>query len=109
MDSNNNKDTVDVFGEGDALVDRWVIDENEYKPVCDTVNVEETAFDDDGGDEDDDDALFFDEKGFQLVTMSRWDKQRKVRSKLNEIEEMTHNEASNVSDPWKLSIKQRWR
>lgn len=101
--SSNEEDLIDVFGEGNALIDRWVIDENEYKPI----EVEEEI--ENSEESIDSKSMFVDEDGFKLVTMSRREKENKVRKQLNDLNAMSEEEVDGVENPWKLTVVDRWR
>ena len=53
--------------------------------------------------------MFVDEDGFKLVTMSRREKENKVRRQLNDVNAMSEEEVDGVENPWKLTVVDRWR
>lgn len=107
-DNENPADTINIVGEGNALTERWVIDENEFKPAYNTTGDPSNPTTS-PEDELADDACFMDENGFQLVTLSRWEKQRKVRTELCKVEPMSCADVRTVHNPWDLPISERWR
>ncbi|XP_057289829.1 NFX1-type zinc finger-containing protein 1-like isoform X1 [Hydractinia symbiolongicarpus] len=101
-DESKQEDLIDVIGEGNALVERWVIDEDEFRPIETADNVFEFI-------DDFDEATFVDKDGFKLVSMTKREKESKVRKHINSVEAMDADEAQQVENPWQLNLTDRWR
>ena len=102
---NKPTDLIEVIGEGNALTERWVVDEDQFKPLLfsHAYNFEnENNF----GDEN---SLFVDEEGFKLVTMSKTKKALKVRTKLEKCNAMSKEEVDAIENPWLIPIDNKWR
>ncbi|XP_065646568.1 NFX1-type zinc finger-containing protein 1 isoform X4 [Hydra vulgaris] len=98
-------DLIEVIGEGKALTERWVVDEDEFKPLL--FNHIYTA--DCEKDIENENSMFVDEEGFKLVTMSKTKKALQVRTKLEKCVAMNKTEVDAIENPWLVPVDDRWR
>ena len=95
---------VDVEGEAEELIDRWVINEGEF--AVERGLLGQLA----DGDEHEGENKFslVDSEGFHFVLPSKRERRDRARRFLNYAEPMTEEGINNVIDPEALDIEQRW-
>ena len=90
---------IDVTGEGDALEDRWVTDQNRFQPIKK-----------DSQEEKDAKVTFYkDSQGFQYQKPSKKKRKKAFQAYYHKYEAMTEQEAKDVINPWQLNLEDRWR
>ena len=98
------KDLIDVEGEGEALIDRWVIDENEFARLekkavqAETEDVVEI-----------DEGFIVNMDGFYVAIPVKEERKNRAILQLKRNEAMEEKEVQAICDPWRLSIEQRWQ
>ena len=99
------KELIDVEGDAEELIDRWVIDENEYAKV--RQRPPQTRAESNQMIEMNQFSLV-DANGFQYVMPSMKDRRSKARRYWKTIQPMTEEQVNGVTDPSQLSHDERW-
>ena len=95
---------IDVQGEGEALIDRWVIDENEF------ARLEQKAVEAEREDVVEiDEGFIVDIDGFHVAIPVKEERKKRAILQLKRNEAMEEKEVQEICDPWKLSVEQRWQ
>ena len=98
------KDLIDVQGEGEALIDRWVIDENEF------ARLEQKAVEAEREDVVEIDETFIvDIDGFHVAIPVKEERKKRAILQLERNKVMEEKDVEEICDPWKLSTEQRWQ
>ena len=92
---------IEVEGEAKMLLDRWVVDKDEFKPTkSEDPSKKDNIFQN---------FIFVDDKGFEVAQKSFKQRKKEVQENLAKHEAMTYEESSRVANPWRLEMKDRWR
>ena len=94
--------TVDIDGEGETLVDRWVADAKEYEVVEDKSLKNQNE-------EMKKEKILERNDGFQYVLPKPIQKWNKIKKCMREYGIMSKEQVATVHNPWDLPLPDRWR
>lgn len=103
-DGSDDDQFIGIEGEAEELLDRWVIDEDQYRPV------EDHGFDRNNQivEEEEPDFVLVDSQGFTTVAPKRAARRFRARTNLLNTAPMTVEEVNQIADPMRLPIQRRW-
>ena len=93
--------TIEITGEGDALADLWVTDDNQFQLPKTEKN--------EGIEAKDQQKTYIDSQGFQYQKPTNTKRMKAFRTFYHKFEAMSAEEAKDVGNPWQLSLEERWR
>ena len=95
---------VDVEGEAEELIDRWVVDQEEFAVEGGMLGQDADV----DGMEDQQKVKLVDADGFQYVLPSKRERRDRARRFLTYAEPMTEDRIHEIIDPGTLDYEQRW-
>ncbi|XP_057306393.1 NFX1-type zinc finger-containing protein 1-like isoform X2 [Hydractinia symbiolongicarpus] len=97
MTDKKGNDFINVEGEGDNLVNRWAADREMFANEGTEKDTKEAYA-----------SLLVDKDGFQVVQPTKKERQSRIKENLG-VEALKDNEVKRIVNPWRLSLKNRWK